>query len=743
LVFQVVQTLTEGLGLPDWVPPFALILLLVGLPIVVATAFVQEGLGGREVAASTEPESSTESADTPQDTPAAVAGDGRVRHRLFTWRNAILGGVAAFALLGVVTVGYMAMRTLGIGPAGTLVARGVLEEQSTLLLADFSAEDASLSRAATEAFRVDLGQSSVIKLAQPGFVSGALKRMERDPADGVDRAVGLELAVREGLSAVIVGEITSAGTSYVLTAQVIQADGEAVLVSDRETAADDSEIVPAIDRLSKKLRERIGESLRDLAAGEPLENVTTGNLGALRLYSEALRLDELGERQRAVDVLEEAVAADTAFAMAWRKLGMEHLSANAALGNRTRGIEALGRAYAFRNRLTERERNLATAGYFTFVERDDQRAEATYDRMLDRDPEDYWALNNQALLYFNRADWAGAEELLARATALDSSATHFWNLSVAQARQAKYDDSWATLRTWRRLVPTDAQPVHFSSALAAAERNFEEADQYAREAMEVNPGALFDAELSYGLLKQSAAARGRLAEAASHQEAEMRAAEDRGALARALRSAISRASLALSTRQDPQTAADLFDEALERYPVGEMGALDPRWGRLASLAAEIGRPEQARDFAARWSAADPNAEQNWRYEEALGWIALAEGDPDEARRRFRSVEVAGCRPCMPRDMAAAWAQAGDADSTIVYLEAYVDAKGMFRIFVDGPVLGPTLERLGQLYDEKGDLENALKYYAQFVELWRDADPELQPRVQAAQQRLNEIFAARG
>ena len=43
LVFQVVQTLTEGLGLPDWVPPFALILLLIGLPIVVATAFVQEG----------------------------------------------------------------------------------------------------------------------------------------------------------------------------------------------------------------------------------------------------------------------------------------------------------------------------------------------------------------------------------------------------------------------------------------------------------------------------------------------------------------------------------------------------------------------------------------------------------------------------------------------------------------------------------------------------------------------------
>ena len=38
VVFQVVQTLTEGLGQPDWVPPFAFVLLLIGLPIVMATA---------------------------------------------------------------------------------------------------------------------------------------------------------------------------------------------------------------------------------------------------------------------------------------------------------------------------------------------------------------------------------------------------------------------------------------------------------------------------------------------------------------------------------------------------------------------------------------------------------------------------------------------------------------------------------------------------------------------------------
>ena len=37
-------------------------------------------------------------------------------------------------------------------------------------------------------------------------------------------------------------------------------------------------LIDAIDRLSKKLRERIGESLGDLAATPPLANVTTGDL---------------------------------------------------------------------------------------------------------------------------------------------------------------------------------------------------------------------------------------------------------------------------------------------------------------------------------------------------------------------------------------------------------------------------------------------------------------------------------
>jgi len=42
VAYQAVQALTEGLGLPQWFPAFALGLLIVLLPVVLATAFLQE-----------------------------------------------------------------------------------------------------------------------------------------------------------------------------------------------------------------------------------------------------------------------------------------------------------------------------------------------------------------------------------------------------------------------------------------------------------------------------------------------------------------------------------------------------------------------------------------------------------------------------------------------------------------------------------------------------------------------------
>jgi TolB-like protein len=207
-VLTVVYWLVRGLGLPDWVLPAAVGLLLAGLPIMVVTGLVER----RRAIAST--------ARIP-----APTGVARGLHRWLTWRRALMGGVSVFAGLGVVTGVYMAMRLLGIGPAGTLVASGVIKDREPLILANFDnrASDSTLGLSLTEAFRVDLSQSPMVKLVDAQTLRDALGRMQRPPGAPLDLGLAREVAEREGVKAVVTGQIDPVGRGYVLSASLVSA----------------------------------------------------------------------------------------------------------------------------------------------------------------------------------------------------------------------------------------------------------------------------------------------------------------------------------------------------------------------------------------------------------------------------------------------------------------------------------------------------------------------------------------
>jgi TolB-like protein/Tfp pilus assembly protein PilF len=54
VAFQGIEALVSGLGLPEWVPGLAVVILIAGLPIVLATAFVREGAGEEETSGEAE-----------------------------------------------------------------------------------------------------------------------------------------------------------------------------------------------------------------------------------------------------------------------------------------------------------------------------------------------------------------------------------------------------------------------------------------------------------------------------------------------------------------------------------------------------------------------------------------------------------------------------------------------------------------------------------------------------------------
>ncbi len=89
VVLQVVDVVKDNLGLPDWVFPFALLLLLVGLPIIVATAVVQGRHATDGSADSASGEARNRSPHRPRSPsfPRAACSPGATRSSAAGWRS--------------------------------------------------------------------------------------------------------------------------------------------------------------------------------------------------------------------------------------------------------------------------------------------------------------------------------------------------------------------------------------------------------------------------------------------------------------------------------------------------------------------------------------------------------------------------------------------------------------------------------------------------------------------------------
>src|SRR2546426_449690 len=656
-VLGVVYFLMNQLGLPGWVMPWAIGLLVVGLPIVVTTGLIERR---RALARST-------------GRAAAPAGV----QTWLTWRRALLGGGTAFGLLGVGTTVYTAMRLLGIGPVGTLVASGVLAERDRLVLADFEnrTADSTLGPSLTEALRVDLAQSGVIRLLDAAAVGQALGRMGRAPGAPLDLTLARELAQREGAKAVVHGQIDPLGRGYVVSAELVSAADGAALVSLRETAQDDGAIIAAVDRLSGRLRERIGESLKTIRSSDPLEQVTTRSLEALRKYSQGVRASDAADMMRAVTLLEEAIASDTTFAMAYRKLAV--VLSNAG-GAQSRIAAAATQAFRHRDRLTAFERDLAEAYYYTRVDYDPAKTEAAYRAALEQQPENGVALNNLALAFNGLRRFAEAESLTTLGlTVAPTQWALYINAMQAQIARGKFDDAARTAALLGRRAPGNPMSRFNRGFLALARREYDSAEVEARGLTQATRDPTWQASAAEGLAALYLV-RGRLAAAEAQLRRAMAVEEQRGVPGKYVEDAIGIAIMNVHYRHAPDAARREVEEALRRHPLASIPAEDRPYLALAFLYADAGQPDRARQLLAEFEAAVPEGArrgQPFRHG-AAAQIAFAGGRIEDAIRDYRRwYDEDGCAVCGLFLLGRAYERAGQRDSAVAVYERAVTTPG--------------------------------------------------------------------
>ena len=723
VVLALVWLLVRKLGLPDWVFYGAIALLAAGLPIMLLTGHHERQ---RAIARTT-------AIYTPPDLQGAA--------RWFTWRKALLGGGLAFGGLALIAGGYTAMRLLGIGPVGTLVASGVLKNREPLLLADFEnrTADTTLGPSLTEAMRVDLSQSPTVRLVDQQVVRDALQRMERQNPGTLGPSLAREVAERQGIKAVVTGQIDPVGTSYVLSASLVSAADGQVLTAVRETAADPGALLGAIDRLSSKLRERIGESLVTIREKQPLEQVTTASLPALRKYTEALKLEEEDRLDEAIPMIREAVSLDTGFAMAWRKLAVMLGNTGGSYAEQT---AAGTKAYARRDRLPEMERALATAYYFSFVEYDPAKAAAAYRSALAVDPDNLVSLNNLSGLLQRQRQWAEAESLAVRATRTGRGTVFFRTAINAQVAQGRFAEAQATLEAAEKRMPGNPAMASLSAEFAAARGDFAGADsQLTRLRRDQRASPLWQ---TYSTVALGAVrgVQGRLADAEGYLRDFATAGEARHAQQDYFNATMGLAEIDIRYHNRPADALTTLAAAVARHPLDSMPPLDRPYNDLARLYALAGKPDQAKRYLRDYESATPAAIRagDFGHDLATGYVAEAEGRHRDAIAAYRKYydEAGGCGICGLYELGSTYDKMGQPDSALAAYEQLVTTPTMNRLYNGALTLAPALKRLGELYEAKGDRKRAREYYEKFVTLWKDADPELQPGVKEVRGRLAKL-----
>ena len=660
--------------------------------------------------------------------------DGTEGGREERWRPswqplAAIGGVIAALLIGAGVLFYPQMFS------GSEPISGETTKRAVAVL------PFEVSGAGTQAWKDGMVTMLSMNLDGAGGLRAIADRRIFAAAEQVDssslgeRSPALAVAKQAGAQYAVIGSAVQLGGTLRLGADVHDVESGTRLGQIEVQGTPDS-VTVLTDRLTRKVLGVLLEKSEEQLPSVNMASITTESLDALNLFLQGEQHYRASEYEAAVDDYEAAVRTDSTFALAYARLQSVRFWSGQDEG------DAIQKAYALSDRLPERERRLVRGIYLWQQGRGHEAA--TRLRHLSADYPDapsvwYWL----GEVLFHSAVPPGlleAEAIFERAIQLDpglpSYHHHFVELAFVLhhdsslaarridahpdgPRKEMYRVAWdlvfgAEARQANALARVDSIPPYTARQLFNTIRHPTDGDLRAavlprliRRDLPPFPYA--------GILVASSLGQGQVDTAqAQMRRWPLEPFSSTCLPAFALSLGVSLPDSVLQARLNPsrleRSAAPELIMCAGIYLVeqGRSEALPALFERLRTAGTEQGWSaaamqrlvDEVRGYRAFRAGSWARADTLWAGQlETDRWGAIWRGDLHRERGRLREAED--------------WYQAA------------------WR----HPVAH---ERLGQLYEQMNEPENAREAYQRFIKAWKNADPELQPRVKTVRQQLTEL-----
>jgi tetratricopeptide (TPR) repeat protein len=591
--------------------------------------------------------------------------------------------------------------------------RVALSATDTIVLADVKNEtsDPVFDDALDPALRYEMEQTPYLNILGIDKVLGTLAQLKLPATTKLTPDVARQICGKTNSKMVISQSIGDAGNGYHLQMRALDCGSGATLAKEQADIGERNEVVHELGVTAARLRAKLGEPADSLARfNQPLEKALSSSLEALQAGTQGGKLYLGGDVQGALKLFQRAVELDPNFAVAHGRMGAAYLF----LGNEELSEASYTRAYQLRDRLTEKDRLGTEITYYSNVIGDWEKEYSTVLRFLEIFPRDVFAHANlrAAFVHLGQPDRAADEA--AEVARLRPSSYYFGSAiqSIRFASRFNEAKSWLAEADALKLDNSLIRRERLIVAFATGDR-----DNVEKILKEEEQGKYREDFLNEHSLIEIQQGRFHSAE-----RLRLQALRPTPEASNADWSAI------LSALEDAEAGKDVEARREESKATGS--PLD-RSGKvfLALALARSGRAAEAGKLADQISAEGPEDTlvQHYFIPTIQASNKLRQHDPAAAIDLLRGttkydLAFTGFVYLYPPYIRGlAYLELGDGRSAAVQFQKLIDNPGFTVRHVTGPLAW--LE-LGRAQKMMGDEAATRKSYETFLDLWKNADPDI-------------------